>query len=144
MSMGSTTEAKKSQAIEDAERIVIARKEQANYVVGRREWMKYRELGVSKGSNGRNRAQVTSASKALSEPTGWHTHLCEGQFVYMLTGWIDLEFAGNRVERLEAGDSVYIPGNTPHNEIATSDSFELVEISVPADMGTKPCAPPST
>jgi len=144
MSMGSTTEAKKSQAIEDAERIVIARKEQANYVVGRREWMKYRELGVSKGSNGRIRAQVTSASKALSEPTGWHTHLCEGQFVYMLTGWIDLEFAGNRVERLEAGDSVYIPGNTPHNEIATSDSFELVEISVPADMGTKPCAPPST
>tara|TARA_B100000029_G_scaffold38126_1_gene35808 strand:+ start:106 stop:540 length:435 start_codon:yes stop_codon:yes gene_type:complete len=144
MSMGSTTEAKKSQAIEDAESIVIARKEQANYVVGRREWMKYRELGVSKGSNGRIRAQVTSASKALSEPTGWHTHLCEGQFVYMLTGWIDLEFAGNRVERLEAGDSVYIPGNTPHNEIATSDSFELVEISVPADMGTKPCAPPST
>ena len=142
--MGSTTEAKKSQAIEDAESIVIARKEQANYVVGRREWMKYRELGVSKGSNGRIRAQVTSASKALSEPTGWHTHLCEGQFVYMLTGWIDLEFAGNRVERLEAGDSVYIPGNTPHNEIATSDSFELVEISVPADMGTKPCAPPST
>jgi len=144
MSMGSTAKANKSQAIEDAERIVIARKEQANYVVGRREWMKYRELGVSKGSNGRIRAQVTSASKALSEPTGWHTHLCEGQFVYMLTGWIDLEFAGNRVERLEAGDSVYIPGNTPHNEIATSDSFELVEISVPADMGTKPCAPPST
>ena len=144
MSMGSTTEAKKSQAIEDAESIVIARKEQANYVVGRREWMKYRELGVSKGSNGRIRAQVTSASEALSEPTGWHTHLCEGQFVYMLTGWIDLEFAGNRVERLEAGDSVYIPGNTPHNEIATSDSFELVEISVPADMDTKPCAPPST
>ncbi|MBI07148.1 MAG: cupin [Rhodospirillaceae bacterium] len=142
MSMGSTAKVNKSQAIEDVERIVIARKEQANYVVGRREWMKYRELGVSKGSNGRIRAQVTSASKALSEPTGWHTHLCEGQFVYMLTGWIDLEFAGNRVERLEAGDSVYIPGNTPHNEIATSDSFELVEISVPADMGTKPCAPP--
>ena len=142
MSMGSTAKVNKSQAIEDVERIVIARKEQANYVVGRREWMKYRELGVSKGSNGRIRAQVTSASEALSEPTGWHTHLCEGQFVYMLTGWIDLEFAGNRVERLEAGDSVYIPGNTPHNEIATSDSFELVEISVPADMGTKPCAPP--
>ena len=140
--MGSTAKVNKSQAIEDVERIVIARKEQANYVVGRREWMKYRELGVSKGSNGRIRAQVTSASEALSEPTGWHTHLCEGQFVYMLTGWIDLEFAGNRVERLEAGDSVYIPGNTPHNEIATSDSFELVEISVPADMGTKPCAPP--
>jgi len=41
------------------------------------------------------------------------------------------------------GDSVYIPGNTPHNEIATSDTFELVEISVPADMGTEPCDPPA-
>ncbi len=144
MSAGSTAKANKPRAIEDAEREVIARKEQATYVAGRREWMKYRELGVSKASNGHIRAQVTSASKALSEPTGWHIHLCEGQFVYMLSGWIELEFAGGRVERLNVGDSVYIPGNTPHNEIATSDSFELVEISVPADMGTKPCRAPST
>ena len=62
----------------------------------------------------------------------------------MLNGWIDLEFTGGRIERVGAGDSVYIPGNTPHNEIATSDNFELVEIRVPADMGTEPCdQPPS-
>ena len=143
MSKGSAAVAEKPQNTELSDGVVIARKDQATYVTGRREWMKYRELGVTKASDGRIRAQVTSASQALSEPTGWHIHLCEGQFVYMLSGWIDLEFAGDRVERVEAGDSVYIPGNTPHNEIATSNSFELVEISVPADMGTEPCNPPS-
>ena len=60
----------------------------------------------------------------------------------MLSGWVDLEFAGGKVVRIEAGDSMYIPGGTPHNEIATSEGFELVEVSVPADMGTEPCAAP--
>lgn len=104
--------------------------------------MKYRELGVTEASNGRIRAQITSSSKSLSEPTGWHIHLCEGQFVYILNGWVDLEFAGGKIIRIGEGDSMYIPGGTPHNEIATSDSFELVEVSVPADMGTESCNAP--
>ena len=143
MSTATAAAADKPVATEPADGVVIARKEHATYVTGRRDWMKYRELGVTKASNGRIRAQVTSAAQALSEPTGWHIHLCEGQFVYMLSGWIDLEFAGGRIERVVTGDSVYIPGNTPHNEIATSDTFELLEISVPADMGTEPCDPPA-
>ena len=44
--------------------------------------------------------------------------------------------------RIQAGDSLFIPGNTPHNETGTSDTFELLEVSVPAEMGTSPCAPP--
>jgi len=127
---------------EPAEPFVLAKKSEAVYVKGRRDWMKYRELGVTEGSGGRIRAQVTSASQGLSEPTGWHVHLCEGQLVYMLDGWVDLAFAGGRTVRIEAGDSMYIPGGTPHNEIATSDTFELVEVSVPADMGTELCDPP--
>ena len=142
MSTGSAAVADKPAAKQAADGVVIARKDQATYVAGRRDWMKYRELGVTEASEGRIRAQVTSTSQGLSEPTGWHVHLCEGQIVYMLSGWVDLEFAGGRVERVGAGDSVYIPGNTPHNEIASSDAFELLEISVPADMGTEPCDPP--
>ena len=61
----------------------------------------------------------------------------------MLSGWVDLEFAGGKHVRIEAGDSLYIPGDTPHNELRTSDTFELVEISVPADMGTEPCEAPT-
>ena len=60
----------------------------------------------------------------------------------MLNGWVDLEFAGGRVERISVGDSMYIPGDTPHNEIATSNAFELIEVSIPADMGTVVCDVP--
>lgn len=130
------------EARERSDGFVLAKKNEAVYVQGRRDWMKYRELGVTEASGGRLRAQVTSASRGLSEPTGWHVHHCEGQLVYMLDGWVDLEFAGGEVVRIEAGDSMYIPGGTPHNEIATSDTFELVEVSLPADMGTEPCDPP--
>jgi len=108
---------------------------------GRRAFFTYRDLGVTKGSAGHIRAQVTEAKQGMSEPTGWHVHLCEGQFVYMLSGWVDLEFADRKL-RLQAGDSVFIPGNTPHNETGTSDTFELLEVSVPAEMGTRPCPPP--
>lgn len=125
-----------------ADDVVVAKISNPVEVPGRRDFLKYRELGVTKASQGRIRAQVTSASEGLSEPTGWHVHLCEGQFVYMLSGWVDLEFAGGRKERVEAGDSIYIPGGTPHNETATSDTFELLEVSVPADMGTEVCDAP--
>jgi hypothetical protein len=37
-----------------------------------------------------------------------------------------------------------IPGGTPHNEIRTSDTFELLELSVPAQMGTESCEAPSS
>ena len=127
-----------------ADTYVLAKKDEANYVPGRREWMKYRELGVTAASGGRIRAQVTSSSQGLSDPTGWHIHVCEGQFVYMLSGWVDLEFAGGKMVRIEEGDSLFIPGGTPHNEIRTSDTFELLEVSVPADMGTEPCDPPTS
>ncbi|MBC8238844.1 MAG: cupin domain-containing protein [Alphaproteobacteria bacterium] len=122
--------------------VFISKGDNPQMVPGRRDFMQYRELGVTAASQGRIRAQITSSSAGLSEPTGWHVHLCEGQLVYMLSGWVDLEFAGGRVERLSAGDSMYVPGDTPHNEIATSDAFELIEVSIPADMGTVVCDAP--
>ena len=60
----------------------------------------------------------------------------------MLSGWVDLAFRDGDIVRIEEGDSMYIPGGVPHNEIATSDGFELLEVSVPADMGTEVCDPP--
>lgn len=114
-----------------------------NYVDGRRSFLRYRELGVTAATGGKLRCQITEASEGLSEPTGWHVHLCDAQFVYLLSGWVDLEFAGGDTVRLEAGDSMLIPGGTPHNETATSDTFELLEVSIPADMGTEACDAPS-
>ena len=131
-----------SVAADNGNDVAIARIEDPVMVPGRRDFLQYRELGVTAASGGSIRAQVTSATQGLSEPTGWHVHLCEGQFVYMLSGWVDLAIAGGRVERMKAGDSFYIPGGTPNNEIATSDKFELLEVSIPADMGTETCDAP--
>jgi mannose-6-phosphate isomerase-like protein (cupin superfamily) len=128
----------------DIEQMAVAVSTAANptYVKGRREFFKYRDLGVTAATHGRMRAQVTKAEQGMSKPTGWHVHKCEAQLVYMLSGWVDLEFADRKV-RLAAGDSMLIPGDTPHNETGTSDTFELLEVSIPADMGTEPCAAPS-
>jgi quercetin dioxygenase-like cupin family protein len=123
-------------------KLAVASMENANYVAGRRAFFKYRDLGVTDGTNGFMRAQVTSAEQGMSKPTGWHIHKCQAQFVYMLSGWVDLEFEDRKV-RINAGDSIMIPGGTPHNETGTSDRFELLEISVPADMGTEACAQPA-
>ena len=128
--------------MEDAKEVVIGRASDPEMVQGRREFFQYRELGVTKATEGKMRAQVTIATQGLSEETGWHVHLCDGQFVYILEGWVDLEFAGGRKERIVAGDSIFIPGDTPHNETATSDEFQILEVSIPADMGTEPCDKP--
>lgn len=120
----------------------VAKQSEANYVSGRRPFFKYRDLGVTAATSGKLRAQVTSAEAGMSQPTGWHIHKCEAQLVYILSGWLELEFADRPMCRLEAGDSILIPGNTPHNEIRTSDTFELLEVSLPAEMGTERCDPP--
>ena len=109
----------------------------------RRAFFKYRELGVTEATQGRMRAQVTSTTAPMDRATGWHYHTCEMQFVYVLAGWIDLEFERGKPVRFQAGDTVMIPGGAPHQENCTSDDFEILEVSVPAEMGTVNCDPPA-
>jgi uncharacterized protein YjlB len=71
-----------------------------------------------------------------------HFHGWAGAFVYMLSGWVDLEFEDGQKLRIQSGESLYIPGGLRHNETAASKDLELLEISVPADMGTVACEPP--
>jgi hypothetical protein len=122
---------------------VHATPQTAPLVPGRREFFKYQDLLVAQATAGKMKAQVMSASQGMSQPTGWHYHVCEAQFVYALKGWVDLEFEGGRKIRLSAGESLLIPGHLKHNETATSDEFELLEVVLPADMGTVPCDPPA-
>jgi len=111
-------------------------------VPGRRAFFTYRDLMVAGATGGKLRAQVMSSSHGLSQPTGWHYHVCEAQFIYALKGWVDLEFEDGRTVRLQAGESMLIPGGMKHNEIATSSEFELLEVVLPGEMGTVPCDKP--
>ena len=112
-------------------------------VPGRRAFFRYRDLGAAAATGGRLRAQLMSATQGLSEPTGWHYHACEAQCGYALKGWVDLEFEDGQCIRLNAGESLLIPGGVRHNETATSTEFELLEVCMPADMGTVPCERPA-
>jgi mannose-6-phosphate isomerase-like protein (cupin superfamily) len=120
-------------------KLAISSAKDAHYVPGRRQFFQYRDLGVTEATGGKMRAQVTSAKSAMDRATGWHYHTCDMQFVYILSGWVDLEFAGGQKARFGVGDSVMIPGGLPHQETATS--LELIEVSVPAEMGTEACDP---
>ena len=132
----------KSTLINPGTKLAHATAESAPFVPGRRDFLKYRDLGVTEASQGRMRAQVTVATGTMRQ-TGWHYHICESQFVYALKGWVDLEFEDGRKIRVKAGDSLYIPGGLRHNEVGMSEDFEILEVSVPADMGTKACDPPA-
>ena len=111
-------------------------------VKGRRAFFTYRDLEVADASAGTLRAQIMSATQGMSRPTGWHYHECDGQFIYILKGWVDLEFEDGRTLRVEEGDSLFIPGYLRHNEIRTSDEMEILEVSIPGELGTRPCDPP--
>ena len=122
--------------------VAHARIAEPKLVKGRRDFFSYRDLGVAEGSAGGMRAQVMKSSKGMSEPTGWHYHECDGQFIYILKGWVDLQFEDGRTLRVEEGDSLFIPGYMRHNEIRTSEEMEILEVSAPGVMGTRPCDPP--
>lgn len=126
-----------------AMQLAISRRSEPRYIEGRRTFFQYRDLGVTDATHGRARAQVTSARAGMTQATGWHWHVCDMQFVYILRGWVDLEFEECGLVRLGPGDSVLIPGGLPHQEVQTSDDLELLEYSIPADMGTRACEAPA-
>jgi quercetin dioxygenase-like cupin family protein len=140
--MPSAAAIKPTQSV-SGQKVAHARSADPVLVKGRREFFKYRDLGVAEASAGALRAQVMMASQGMSRPTGWHYHECDGQFVYVLKGWVDLEFEDGRTLRIEEGDSLFIPGYLRHNEIRTSDALEILEVSTPGQMGTTPCDPPA-
>ena len=124
--------------------LALATTADMRFTPGRRPEIRYRDLGVKQATNGRMRAEVMHVNATdPARPTGWHYHECEIQFLYMLKGWVDLEFGDRGVIRLEAGDSLMIPGGMVHQEISASNNMELLEVSVPAQLGTVNCAPPA-
>ena len=125
------------------QKVAHARSAEPVLVKGRREFFTYRDLGVAEASASKMRAQVMRSTQGLSRPTGWHYHECEGQFIYMIKGWVELQFEDGRSLRVEEGDSLFIPGFLRHNEIRTSEEMEILEVSTPGVMGTTPCDPPA-
>lgn len=102
---------------------------------GRRSFFEYRDTGLAGATKGAYRAQVMRSTDVM-ETTGWHYHVCDLQFVYVLKGWVELAFPDGRVERLSAGGTMAIPSGMVHNELDASPDFEALEVTAPAEMET--------
>ena len=107
--------------------------------VGRREFLAYRDLGIGSATNGAVGAVISRSSdpgQNVDVTTGWHYHICDLQVFYIIRGWIDIEFEGTGVLRLEAGSCVNIPPGVIHNEIAIAPENEILEITIPPKIET--------
>lgn len=113
------------------------------YAPGRRSFFKYRDLGLEAATGGRMRAYQNNSIAGMTEPTGWHYHDCEMQFVYVLKGRLTIEFEDGTVATFKAGDAFFVPGGVRHNEIYVSEDKEALEVSVPGKIGTINCERPA-
>ena len=103
---------------------------------GLRSFLRYRDLGVTKASGGRMRAEHIQCTGAIDGITGWHCHDLDFQFVYCLKGHVAFSAEGWGDIVLKAGDCSHIPPHTMHDETEFSSDFEVLEITMPAQVTT--------
>ena len=103
---------------------------------GLRADAEYRDLGLAAATGGKLGFKHIRAIGQF-ETTGWHWHDMHAHFIYVLKGWITFRFEGVEGEvTLSAGGAMSQPAGVPHNVIARSDDFEVLELNMPAEYGT--------
>ena len=104
---------------------------------GLRTYAKYRDLGMSKASNGLLQAHVIRLvppcdPKVVSKR---HYHDVDVQMIYVLKGWIKGEYDGQEVT-VRQGGAWLQPPKIKHTVLDYSDDCELLEIVLPAEFKT--------
>jgi mannose-6-phosphate isomerase-like protein (cupin superfamily) len=104
---------------------------------GLRTYAQYRDLGMSKATNGLLQAHVIRMvppcdPKVVSKR---HYHDVSLQMIYVLKGWIKGEYDG-QVVTMHAGAAWLQPPRIKHTVLDYSDDCELLEIITPADFKT--------
>jgi uncharacterized RmlC-like cupin family protein len=105
---------------------------------GLRTYAQYRDLGMSKATNGLLQAHVIRLvppcdPKVVSKR---HFHDVEIQMIYVLKGWIKSEFEGQGEVTMRQGAAWLQPPRIKHTVLDYSDDCELLEIISPADFKT--------
>ena len=109
----------------------------AKFERGLRSFFEYRDLGIREATEGRVDAHVIRAAEGKSFSSQPHLHRTAFQLVYVLKGWIEFEYEGHGVVRLEAGSCVHQPPAIRHREIGHSDDIEMLEVILPANFVTE-------
>jgi len=104
---------------------------------GLRTYARYRDLGMSKATNGLLQAHVIRLippcdPKVVSKR---HYHDIDVQMIYVLKGWIKGEYDGQVITMREGGAWLQ-PPKIKHTVLDYSDDCELFEIILPAEFET--------
>jgi quercetin dioxygenase-like cupin family protein len=110
------------------------------FVRGLRSYFEYRDLGIKEATEGRVEAHVIRAAAGKAFSNQPHLHRTQFQMVYVLKGWIEFEYEGQGVVRLEAGSCVHQPPGIRHRELGHSEDIEMLEIVLPAGFATEEVA----
>ena len=109
----------------------------AEFERGLRSFYEYRDLGIKKATGGRVDAHVIRAAAGQEFSSQAHLHKTDFQLVYILKGWIEFEYEGQGIVRLEAGSCVYQPPGIRHRELGHSADIEMLEVVLPAGFATE-------
>jgi quercetin dioxygenase-like cupin family protein len=109
-----------------------------DFETGLRSYAKYRDLGLSKATQGAVQAHVIRLiapcdPKIVSKR---HYHDVDVQFIYVLNGWIRSEFEGQGVQTMRKGTCWLQPPRIKHTVLDYSDDCELLEVILPAEFDT--------
>jgi len=104
---------------------------------GLRTYAQYRDLGMSKATNGLLQAHVIRMippcdPRVVSKR---HYHDVDVQMIYVLKGWMKGEYDG-QVVTMREGAAWLQPPKIKHTVLDYSDDCELLEIVLPADFKT--------
>ena len=100
---------------------------------GLRSFYEYRDLGIRTATDGRVDAHVIRAAAGREFSSQPHRHATSFQLVYVLKGWIEFEYEGQGIVRLEAGSCVYQPPGIRHRERGHSEDIEMLEDVMPGE-----------
>ena len=109
----------------------------ATFERGLRSFYEYRDLGIKTATGGRVDAHVIRAAAGTEFSSQPHLHHTTFQLVYILKGWIEFEYEGQGIVRLEAGSCVHQPPGIRHRELGHSDDVEMLEVVLPAGFATE-------
>lgn len=115
---------------------VVSHERDAVFHRGLRSFFEYRDLGIQAATDGRVVAHVIRAAAGKNFSSQPHMHETTFQIVYILKGWIEFEYEGQGVVRLEAGSCVHQPPEIHHRELGHSEDVELLEIVLPGEFET--------
>jgi hypothetical protein len=105
---------------------------------GLRTYAQYRDLGMSKATNGLLQAHVIRLIPPCDPVvvSKRHYHDVDVQMIYVLKGWIRSEFEGQGEVTMRQGAAWLQPPRIKHTVLDYSDDCELLEIILPAEFET--------